>query len=205
VPDIQSQEEFEHYHSGGIKNIRLDEGELVQARQKTNLGPFDDALQQSATRIRETLSAAPSNAEQVFKLAMGSLKEADLNRFVIENVLEALKRGEPCPTVLKRFSELGLPVPQNQAAQTPLQPITPFQATMALLERKSIWERLTTSVAQIAVNAIKTVPKWVEIEPEIGFVGCFPKLSFHLKAKGMTAYEFFEALRGTGTRYGGQL
>jgi hypothetical protein len=202
VPEVQSQEEFEHYHSDGLKNIRLDEAELAAARQRTNLGLLDDALQQSAAGIREDLSATGLGPEQLFKLAMRSLKESDINRFLIENALEALKRGGTYADILKKYTELGfvstagLPPSGEAVPQLP----APLQATIALLERKSIWERFTTSLAQIAVNAVKSGPKWVEIEPEVGFVGPVPTLSFHLKAKGMSAYEFFEALRTPGSR-----
>jgi hypothetical protein len=72
--------------------------------------------------------------------------------------------------------------------------IAPLQVTRALLARKSIWERVATAVAQVAVNALKTVPKWVEIEPHFGFVGPVPMLSFGLRGKGMTIHEFLEAL-----------
>ena len=77
------------------------------------------------------------------------------------------------------------------------EPRTPMQATIALVNRKSIWERIRTYIAQGAVNALKTVPKWIEVEPIVSPLP--PFISFALKGKGMSAQELIEAFCGIDT------
>ena len=124
---------------------------------------------------------------------MRSLKETDAKRFIIENALESLKAGKTIKDTLTKYSELGLITAEGPA---PSGNELPLSTTLALVERKSIWERVTTAVIQVGVNALKTIPKWVEIEPHVGFIGPVPHISFALKAKGMTVHDFLEALGG---------
>jgi hypothetical protein len=131
-------------------------------------------------------------AEVVFQQALKSLNEVEGKRFVIANVLESLKNGQSINMILPRYAGMGL-VPQFPPP-TLIDETNPFATTQALLERKSLWERVTTSVAQIAVNAVKTVPKLVEIKPHFGLVGPVPTRGFTLKGKVVSVYELFEAL-----------
>jgi hypothetical protein len=59
-------------------------------------------LQKTAKDVREDLCASSvTGPEHVFKQAMKALKEADANRFLLENVLESLKTGSPTPTLFE--------------------------------------------------------------------------------------------------------
>jgi hypothetical protein len=197
--ETQSQEEFEHLHSDGVKNLKIEEGELAQARSRFNLRNLDDDLQNTLRGARESLEEkSKSDAEEVFQQALKSLNEVETKRFVIANVLESLKDGQLIKDILPRYAGMGL-APQAPPSSPSIDATNPLPMTQALLERKSLWERVTTTMAQIAVNAVKTVPKWVEIEPHFGFVGPVPTLGFTLKGKGMSVYELFEALRNAHT------
>ena len=183
--------QFEHFHGDGVKNLELEKARLEQEHLKVDLQNLDVALQNTLAAEHKNLTDKGAHGpEAVFKQALHSLNEVEAKRFVILNALEALKRGEQTGTILKRYGELGLIPKRDQNAAE----ITVLAATCALVARKSIWERVATAVAQVAVNALKTVPKWVEIEPHFGFVGPVPMLSFSLKGKGMTIHEFLEAL-----------
>jgi hypothetical protein len=185
-------EQFEHFHGDGIKNLELEKARLEQERLKVNLLNLDDALLSTLTAEQVKLDKAAQGPEAVFKQALHSLNEVEAKRFVILNALEAVKRGEGISKILQRYGDMGL-IPARAPAPTDPD-IGLLAGTCALLARKSIWERVATTVAQLAVNALKTVPKWVEIEPHFGFVGPVPMLSFSLKGKGLTIHEFLEAL-----------
>jgi hypothetical protein len=193
MSETQSQEEFEHFHNDGVKNLKIEEGELVQARSRFNFQNLDDGLQNTLRGARQSLEETSwSGPEVVFQQALKSLNEVEAKRFVIANVLESLKNGQSINQILPRYAGMGL-APQFPAP-TLIDEKNPFAMTQALLERKSLCDRVMTTVAQIAVNAVKTVPKWVEIEPHFGFVGPLPTFGFTLKGKGMSVYELFEAL-----------
>lgn len=140
------------------------------------------------TKISQALSAeAERGPDSVFRVAVRSFGDLDAKHFLIENMIEAAKRGATVEQVLTDFGRLGL-------IQKPQLPPNPVATTASLLERKSLIERAMTVLGQISVNALKTVPKWVEIEPHFT-VFPIPSLGFSLKGKGMSVYELFEALR----------
>jgi len=191
MPD-DDLEQFQHFHGDGLKNLELEKYRLQKERSEVNLLAFDDALQSTLDNIQAKLTdKAAQGPEAVFKETLHSLNEIEAKRFIILNVLEALKKGDKIGDIIRRYGGLGL-IPAKDA--TGPENTTPLQATRALLARKSIWERVTTAVAQLAINALKSVPKWVEIEPHFGFVGPMPMLSFSLKGKGMNVQELIEIL-----------
>jgi hypothetical protein len=196
MPEAQSIEEFQHFHRDGIKDLDLEQNALAQARAVTDLLRLDDDLQNTLSTVRNKLAASSEKSpEHVFRQAMASLQDIDAKRFVIENALESLKRGATLEDTLARYQELGLISPPTGGDNRTGVDVSPMRVTVALSTRKSIFERVMGSVQQIAVNAVKSVPNWIEIEPHVGFVGPIPTISFALKAKGMTLYEFLEALR----------
>ena len=194
MPDeTQSLEDFQHLHRDGLKNLEIERGRLAEARQRFDLGELDEDLLRKMTDARETLSAKLERGpETVFQFAVQLLGDVDAKRFIIENALESLKNGKKPSEILTTFSSLGL----ITKAPSPKPTFDPLATTRALLERKSIVGRVMTALAQIGVNALKTVPKWVEIEPHFT-VFPVPSLGFALKGKGMSVHELFEALRGT--------
>ncbi len=44
----------------------------------------------------------------------------------------------------------------------------------------------------MAINALKSIPKWVEIKPTITFVGPIPALGFVLEGKGMSIQDLLD-------------
>ncbi len=193
MPDIQSQEEFEHLHRDGVKNLELEKGRLAFAQSTHNMQTLDRGLSETLNSIFASLSGeGTSSPEAVFRKALKSLNEVEAKRFVLDNLLESVKRGEKIREVLVRYGTLGLlPVADSDHQVLDSEPL---KTTRALLERKSIWERVATTVMQIGINGLKTLPKFVEIEPHV-HVFPIPGLSFSLKAKGMSVYELFESLR----------
>jgi hypothetical protein len=195
--EAQSVEDFQHLHNDGLKNLEIEKGRLAEARRIPNhdLGQLDDELDQSLTNARNVLSEKLAGGpERVFEHAMGLLSDIDKKRFIIENVLESLKRGEKFGVVLERYKTLGLVTSKADATSAQQPQDNPLATTEALLNRKNILSRVSTAIMQIGVNALSTVPKWVEIEPHIT-IAPIPSLSFTLKGKGMSVYELFEALR----------
>lgn len=197
MSEVQSPEEFQHFHRDGIKDLDLQQAALAEARARYNLLGLDEGLQSTVKNVRHKLAeGSDKGPEAVFRLAMASLKEVDRQRWVIENALEAMKHGGKIAETLARYRNLGLIGDISTAASAPPPEDIPLRATLALSERKSIVERVAATVQRIAVNAVKSVPKWIEIEPHVQFLGPVPVIGFTLKGKGMTLHDFFEAMQG---------
>ena len=194
MPDPLPREEFIHFHRDGLKNLEIDRARLVAEGRVSELATLDTELIETLNQVFKKLSdAGRTDPEQVFREAIGALDNLDAKRFLIENLLEALKRGEGLKETLERYKNLGL----IRVAPSP-NITNPNLASVGkgLVTRKSLWRRVTTAVVQIAVNAFKSIPKWIEIEPQITFIGPIPAVSFTLKGKGMNIQELFETLRG---------
>lgn len=180
MADVQSGEEFDHYHRDCLKDLEIEQHRLDKASSSINLGGIDDELRSTLkNKIREKLSDTSRGPEHIFKQAIKSLKEADLTRFIIENALEAMKNGKSIQDIVSNYIKLGLIQPTDNASAN-LADQTPLESTTALVERKGIWERVMGTLGHTTVNAIKSVPKWIEIEPHI--MPAPPFISFAIKA-----------------------
>jgi hypothetical protein len=194
MPAPLPREEFEHFHRDGLKNLEIEKARLAAEAHTAELAPLDADLKDTLISILDKLAVAGRiDPEQVFKEAIGALDDVDAKRFLIENLLEAAKRGEAIPKTMLRYKELGLlktglPANTNET--------NPAVVGEQLITRKNIWRRVALAVKQIAVNAFSSIPKWVEIEPQVTLLGPIPVLSFTLKGKGMSVQELFETLRG---------
>jgi hypothetical protein len=128
------------------------------------------------------------------------LDELDAKRFLLHNVLEALKQGHSEKQIADNYARLGLlrPVPAQASGREPAANLgTGAEALGSLQSLK----RAGLALCQISVNAIKSIPKFVEIEPGIMLVGFVPVPTFALKGKGVTIHELFELLRKPGCFY----
>ena len=197
MSEAQSSEEFQHFHRDGIKDLDLQQAALAQARASYNLLGLDDGLQNTVKNLRHKLAeGSDKGPENVFRLAMASLKEVDRQRFIIENALEAMKRGDKISETLARYRNLGLISDLSTPASEPSPEDIPLRSTVALSQRKSIIEQVAATVQRIAVNAVKSVPKWIGVEPHVQFFGPVPVIGFTLKGKGMTLHDFLAAMQG---------
>jgi hypothetical protein len=190
-----SLEEFAHLYEDGLKNLEIEKGKLLEVKQEIKLEPLDTDLMSTLTSIFEKLSAAQERGpEEAFKTALEAINVVDAKKFILENLLEGMKREDnvTIQQLMTRYQKLGLlsedppPIPPNQP---------PLQKTIALVERKSIWERVGIAVAQLSLVAFKAIPKFVDVEPSLTFIGPIPCLSFNLKGKAINGYEILETAR----------
>lgn len=195
MPEPLPHEEYAHLYEDGLKNIEIEKGKLLEAKQEVNLGPLDTDLMSTLTSIFEKLSAAQERGpEEAFKTALEATNAVDAKRFILENLLEGMKRDNQAniQQLITRYQELGL----LSKDSPPISPtLTPLQGTIALVERKSILERFGIAVAQLGIATFKAIPKFVEVEPGLTFVGPIPCLSFNLKGKAINGYEILEIAR----------
>lgn len=205
MSDIQSKKEFEHFHRSGVKNLELEKATLERKRTSGEMHLIDQELLTTLQKIIWELNPETRlRPDVVFPAALRGIDAIDAKRFLLNNLLEALKSGKDLKSILENYKRLGLmqniPAP---AAPVPA-PAAPADASASLLgkeiqERQGILKRFGLALAQVAVNAFKSIPKWIEIEPQLTLIGgLIPILSFSLKGKGMSIDDLFETLRAQG-------
>jgi hypothetical protein len=205
MSEVQTQEQFDANHRSTVKDLRLEKAELDLYAAKNPTSSVFDELTDTLDKILSLVSPeGPLNAETIFRNAIEAMDIVEAKNFMLANLLEGLKRGEKEEQLISRFRTLGL---LKKSAQPNVPKVGEHDADVPAEVNKggSLLKRCGLALAQIAVNALKTIPKWVEIEPSITFVGgVLPSVSLALKGKGMTAHELFEALRAPGRFYPGQ-
>jgi hypothetical protein len=125
-------------------------------------------------------------------------------RFVLENLLEAVKRGESLQDSLKNYNYVG--VLKNQSAAKFKDDVhnSPYQSNAdSGWFVRSLWKavkKVALKVMEIMTHAIKAVPKWVTLKPKpsIGLAGAFPtfSLEIELDAESITIHDLFLQLTG---------
>lgn len=191
MTESQSSEQFRHLHKEGIILLANERLKFENMVSSVELKPLDDDLTITLKNIFDGMPRTGQiDPEEVFRKAISFLPALEAKRFLIDNFLEALKRGEYIWDTAKRYQNLGLlesfPPNTPQASSENL--------GKALEKRKSLLARVALTVIRIGINAIKSIPKWVEIEPQITLIGMVPMLTFTLKGEGMNIQELFDAL-----------
>jgi hypothetical protein len=120
---------------------------------------------------------------------MLSIGEAERHQFVLTNMLEALKKGEPLASVIVRYNEIGLtdiePEPALQPAEPlQLQPMAPAEKPAGLIRRlmrglASLCEALIRN-AILAAKAVSDRLK-IKINPIVGATAGLPTLEFEFE------------------------
>jgi hypothetical protein len=149
--------------------------------------------------LRETANGFFDLKDPREVLARGfeALGEVEARQFVIQNILESVKRGESLNATLRKFNELGL-------TDLPL-PLSDFESRGAGRREKSGgllmtimgWTKnFTHALLAIIINAIRSIPEFVAIKPSVGVVGAFPSLTFELEGEAVTIHDLFNYLSG---------
>jgi hypothetical protein len=157
--------------------------------------------------IIESLKVEKPDPEVVLRKGLVALNRMHQFRWLVENLLEAVKRDDSMNNSLMRFASLGLidaASSSNLMEEKRLSP-WPFNPGSGRFLSK-LWDRLqrvALIVMELLINAIKVIPKLIALKPKpsIGLAGPFPtfSLSFELEADSITLHELFNDLKGAHT------
>ena len=197
MSDVQSQEEFESNHREIYKDI-LDDHSHIQLDKAASpvLQELSNTIQQLVSNLDPARSIEPT---EVFRAGLESMDAVDRGRFILDNYLEGLKRGESPSSLWERYKTLRLVQGSIEA------PTQAEAATYDSLYGKSQLKRWGCAAAQIAMNAFKSIPAFVEIKPTFSLIGPVSVLSFELSGKGKSIKELFEMLRKPGRFHRGNV
>lgn len=203
----QSAQEFEHFHEHFVRDIE----DIVRAARETAHGPdqqrvsdlFESFFGDEAATYMAPTDAKP-DPEQILKIAMSKLKDVSRLELVASNLLEGVKDGQSLKDLVERYQSLGL----LEERRSPALPRGPQAAQNmgdgSFLEKALGWARkLGTLLWRMGVNAVRTIPRFVKLKPNVtfGFVGPVPTfgLNFELEAEALTLHELGDLLtRGLG-------
>jgi hypothetical protein len=202
-----AEEMFKHMYDDALSHLELQRSvEDVDGPTPANTastGFLREEYRKVLTSIIESLRMEKPDAEIVLRKGLAAMNRIERFRWLVENLLEAVKRDDSLNNSLKRYGSLGLldecagSLPEEKKnSPWPWNP-----GTGRFLGK--LWDRLqrvALTVMELVVNAIKVIPKLVALKPKpsIGVSGPFPtfSLSFELEVDSITLHDLFNDLRG---------
>jgi len=208
---ITDDDWFRHFHQAALTEliviIKEESERPTDGAQKRLL----DEHQATLNNILARLGEEKPDPASIFQKGLRALADVDKERFLLENLLEAVKRGESFRNTLERYhavgltdidvSQLPLETPPSEKEKAPALPASSVGAGNLLQQFLNKLKQVATKTMQIVINAMKVIPKFIGIKPSIGFSGPFPSFSlqFELQTESITLHELFQDLtRGLG-------
>lgn len=138
--------------------------------------------------------------KSVAKAALRGLHRLNALGFVLQNLMEAVKRDESFSDTVGRYSKLGI--------LKSVQPLAPDTKTNPWLSSATVWGILKSVTSQfrkvalrlieLLLNALRTVPMFVKLKPSpsIGLSGFLPSIAFEfeLEIEGVALNELIDVL-----------
>lgn len=198
--DMTSQEKA-HDESGylvrqSVRNIELmvlrNAKEVTQSPVQEIENDVQTLFESIFTQLKEVEDARP---EKLLSTALSAIDSLDEKRFLLTNLLESLKKGESYHATLKRFNNLGVTnIPVQEPEEAGKEKTRGHGSGIIAAVRKI--KQFTQAVYQVVLNAIRSLPRFMELKPRIGISGVVPTVSFELDAAGVTVQELYELMTG---------
>lgn len=148
-----------------------------------------------------------TSPEKILSKALSCLNKVEQKRFLMENLIEGVKRGENLGDLTKRYEHLGL-MTRNEnkdsegkilAPPAPVTPIinarnSPNTGGFLMGIFTGVLRNVARRLMAIVTVAIRSIPHFVKIVPIVGIAGVFPTLSFSFEADDMSLQDLWELL-----------
>ena len=220
-----SEEPFHHAYRDGLRDLELNRAdneielkaelaapaklaepaELADPKAKLFRRILLEEYHETIQAVHESLTLPSPDPESILRRGLTALRRVEELRFLLDNLLEAVKRDDSLLNSLIRYQALGLVNNRNLVdvqEETRKSP-WPFNRDSGKFLRKLL-QRLRKAaliVMEILANAVKVGPKFVALKPKpsIGLTGPFPTfdLQFDLEAESLTIHELFHDLIGS--------
>lgn len=204
---VSAGDVFLHSYGDALEHLKLIQTETALDAKTDAKKPhvhvvLTEQFQTMVGSLIDDLSVEKPEPEVVLKRAFAAMNRIERHRFLLENLLEAVKRDESLQNSLGNYARLGLldfefPNTTEEKRQSPWRSNSGAGKLL-----RTLWDRLrrvAMTVMEIAINAIKVIAKLVAIKPKpsIGLSGPFPTftLQFELEAESITIHELFNDLK----------
>jgi hypothetical protein len=201
---MTDSDEFAEYHQAGLKTIREEQARIARLAQTAGAQMMlGEKCYLLFKEVLESLQLETLDPEQLFVAGLGALDKIESFRFVLDNLHEAIKRGESLQDTMTNYVHIGLlELPCPLDADVHNSPWASNAGSSRFL--RGLWKglkKVALVVMEVMTQAIKAVPKWIALKPaaSIGMTGVFPsfELEFELavETKEVTIHEIFQNLR----------
>jgi hypothetical protein len=211
--ETMSNEEYSHYLHNDVNALKGLKGEKEDVSMYGEPNVVKEALQNDLDYlldeiIQDVSPTGTPDPRAIMNKALAGLSKVEAKSFVLQNLLEAIKKGIGSEsinvtTILQGYNRLGLTtIDLGFPVETK---ILQYEADGANIEGfgkfirgllKKVF-KIALTLIEIIKNAVKKVFGSVGIKPIIGVTGVFPSLSFQLEVENLTSAEFFEVLRAS--------
>jgi hypothetical protein len=193
------------YNIMKIKEASTQLGELVQpatpneTKEQSHIEFIRLMRDEIDTIVRDLEKTEESKS--VVKAALQGLHRLDALGFVLQNLMEVVKRDESFRDTVERYSKLGIlkSIQKILPADQKTNPWFSSANVWRLLESvKSQFRKIAFRLISILLNTLKTVPMFVKLKPSpsIGWSGFLPTiaLEFELDIEGVALNELIDVL-----------
>jgi hypothetical protein len=212
MAETTTTDQFAHVHQDATRDLEL-LGHQALERSSEGSGPEEDdrtILRLDVAEFIRGLARAygrgsdnsdPNNRPEpraIFRRAVSQLSDLEMKHFVVTNLLESLKRGEPLGITVKRFARLGLinrkapskTVESTEDVQGELRPadVRAVKWSLAKLRKAALL------VGKICINAVKAIPQMVEVKPSLHLAAGLPIPTLTFEGHGLTLAEAWDLL-----------
>lgn len=189
------------------ENEMQSENESFEKLPEYEMSEYKPIIDHLSTMLKNILSDLRSKQEpdQILTMALGGLTKIQQEQFVLENILESLKKGEDLTNISSRLERLGLlpsefktePIPDDKNVPDPkVQQERNWGAGKFFRDLLKKLKKPALLLLESAMSAAKAAGKFVEVTPIIGFVGPVPTVSLKFESKGASVEELIKMLEG---------
>jgi hypothetical protein len=211
-----AEEMFEHLYRDGIRELEWNEAQNekqlkdLQSTTPPIAGPRLDVimLTQYGNMIRNVinnLKVERPDPQLVFRKGLSALKTIEEFRFILENLLEAVKHGDSLQNTLRRYGSEELKLLEDWGlGEVPeeTEKNSPWRSNIGVgTFLRKMWgglRKAALTVMDLVTEAIALIPQLATVKPKasIGITGPFPTfdLQFEIEGPSFTIHELFQAL-----------
>ena len=205
------EEMFEHMYRDGLRDLERnrDQNKLDLQYAKSSADTprahvvMIEQYDYMIDDVIKSLTVERPAPELVLKNGLTALRRIEQFRFLLENLLEAVKRDDSLQNSLIRYSALGLiDFPVSDLSEVKRQSPWPFNSGAGGVLTK-LWGRLRNAaltLMELVTNAINRIPQLISVKPKasIGVSGPFPTFSLQLEieTESIALHELFRVLTG---------
>jgi hypothetical protein len=149
--------------------------------------------------VKELAADEPLTPQAVLRIGLSGMSRAEEKQFLVQNLLESVKRGNKLTDTINKYRELGLTDVDTEADSPAYNPSAERAKNGAFLNRlgRQI-KRFAVRLLKIIVEALRLLGlEKAGIKPSLGLAAGMPSFSLEIDIEAVTIQEFLDILVDT--------